>query len=60
MCGAILPFPQHVFMACCLVKRRDNFTFTLRMYEIGGSEESLDRKCKWTGISDSRHYQSKL
>jgi hypothetical protein len=24
---AILPLPQHVFMAWCLVKHRDNFTF---------------------------------
>jgi len=26
MCGAIPP-PQYVFMACCLVKHTDNFTF---------------------------------
>jgi hypothetical protein len=29
MCGAIPPFPQYVFMAWCLVKHRDNFTFTI-------------------------------
>jgi hypothetical protein len=28
MRGAIHPLPQFVFMAWCLVKRRDNFTFT--------------------------------
>jgi hypothetical protein len=28
MCGAISPLPQYVFMAWCLVKHRDNFTFT--------------------------------
>jgi hypothetical protein len=28
MNGAIPPLPQHVFMAWCLVKHRDNFTFT--------------------------------
>jgi hypothetical protein len=28
MRGAIQPLPQYVFMACCLVKHRDNFTFT--------------------------------
>jgi hypothetical protein len=27
MCGAILPLPQYVFMAWCVVKHRDNFTF---------------------------------
>jgi hypothetical protein len=29
MRGAIPPPTQHVFMAWCLVKHRDNFTFTL-------------------------------
>jgi len=29
MRGAIPPFAQYVFMACCLVKHRDNFTFPL-------------------------------
>jgi hypothetical protein len=28
MRGAILPLPQYAFMAWCLVKHRDNFTFT--------------------------------
>jgi hypothetical protein len=28
MCGALPPLPQYVFMAWCLVKHRDNFTFT--------------------------------
>jgi hypothetical protein len=28
MCGAIPPLLQYVFMAWCLVKHRDNFTFT--------------------------------
>jgi hypothetical protein len=27
MSGAILPLPQYAFMAWCLVKHRDNFTF---------------------------------
>jgi hypothetical protein len=27
MRGAIFPLPQHAFMALCLVKHRDNFTF---------------------------------
>jgi hypothetical protein len=29
MLGAIPPLPQYVFMAWCLVKHRDNFTFYL-------------------------------
>jgi hypothetical protein len=29
MRGAIPPLSQYVFMAGCLVKHRDNFTFTL-------------------------------
>jgi hypothetical protein len=28
MRGAIPPLPQYAFMAWCLVKHRDNFTFT--------------------------------
>jgi hypothetical protein len=32
MQGAIPPLPQYVFMAWCLVKCRDNFTFTLRLW----------------------------
>jgi hypothetical protein len=28
MRGAIHPLPQYVFMSWCLVKHRDNFTFT--------------------------------
>jgi hypothetical protein len=28
MRGAIPPLPQYVFMVWCLVKHRDNFTFT--------------------------------
>jgi hypothetical protein len=28
MRGAIPPLPLYVFIACCLVKHRDNFTFT--------------------------------
>jgi hypothetical protein len=27
MSGAIPPLPQYVFMALCLIKPRDNFTF---------------------------------
>jgi hypothetical protein len=31
MRGAIPPLPQYVFMAWCLVKHRDNFTFHLNV-----------------------------
>jgi hypothetical protein len=34
MSGAIPSFPQYVFMAWCLVKHRDNFTFTLPYLRI--------------------------
>jgi hypothetical protein len=29
MCGAIPPLSHYIFMAWCLVKPRDNFTFTI-------------------------------
>jgi hypothetical protein len=32
MSGAMPPLPQYVFMAWCLVKHMDNFTFTLPFY----------------------------
>jgi hypothetical protein len=35
MRGAIPPFPQYVFMAWCLVKHRDNFTFTMSRSSSG-------------------------
>jgi len=34
MRGAIPPLPQYAFMAWCLVKRRDNFTFTFYSYKL--------------------------
>jgi hypothetical protein len=34
MSGAIPPLPQYAFMAWCLVKHRDNFTFTLVRFKI--------------------------
>jgi hypothetical protein len=34
MRGAIPPLPQYVFMAWCLVKHRDNFTFTFASLEF--------------------------
>jgi hypothetical protein len=32
MRGAIPPLPQYVYMACCLVKHRDNFTLPLKIF----------------------------
>jgi hypothetical protein len=32
MCGAIPPLRQYAFMAWCLVKHRDNFTFTFTLF----------------------------
>jgi hypothetical protein len=42
MSGAILPLPQHAFMARCLVKHRDNFTFTFTLphYMVYLSEDN--------------------
>jgi hypothetical protein len=42
MHGTVLP-PQYVFMAWCLVKRRDNFTTIVGHSEKGGLQ--------WQGIS---------
>jgi hypothetical protein len=36
MHGAIPPFPQYAFMVWCLVKHRDNFTFTLHSSPLVG------------------------
>jgi hypothetical protein len=33
MRGAIPPLPQYVFIAWCLVKHRDNFTFIFLIFE---------------------------
>jgi hypothetical protein len=34
MHGAIPPLPQYVFMAWCLGKHRDNFTFTIYLLPL--------------------------
>jgi hypothetical protein len=38
MRGAIPPLPQFVFMAWCLVKHRDNFTFLQLIHEAYGDD----------------------
>jgi hypothetical protein len=42
MLGAIPLLPQYVFMAWCLVKHRDNFTFTLHDVIMGDHMEARD------------------
>jgi hypothetical protein len=39
MSGAIPPLPQYAFIACCLFKRRENFTFT---FKLKGRDHSKD------------------
>jgi hypothetical protein len=41
MRGAIPPLPQYAFMAWCLVKHRDNFTFT---FTTEGSVKYVEEK----------------
>jgi hypothetical protein len=36
MCETMSPLPQYVFMAWCLVKHRDNFTFTIKLWHNRG------------------------
>jgi len=35
VCGAIPPSPQYILLAWCIVKHRDNFTFTLFVLDSG-------------------------
>jgi hypothetical protein len=44
MRGAILPLPQYAFIAWCLVKHRDNFTFNFL---------NIERVRKWSELSGS-------
>jgi hypothetical protein len=47
----ILPLPQYVFMAWCLVKQRDNFTFYLfiriRVYPKVSGLAAWSENYKW-------------
>jgi hypothetical protein len=45
MRGAIPPLLQYVFMAWCLVKHRDNFTFKIKA--LGQSVQILDLQTCW-------------
>jgi hypothetical protein len=51
MRGAIPPLPQYVFMAWCLLKHRDNFTFAFTCYSaplFNSEGESRKKKKKKT------------
>jgi hypothetical protein len=50
MRGAIPPLPQYVSMAWCLVKHRDNFTFTFYNYPNTNSAENIGLQ-KFTAIN---------
>jgi len=44
MSGTIPPLPQNAFMAWCLVKQRDNFTFTPNLIYLLLNEMNHDAK----------------
>jgi hypothetical protein len=54
MSGTIPPFPHYVFMAWCLVKDMDSFTFTM-LKKMGPtstdcfSDEAAFHMCVWNG-----------
>jgi hypothetical protein len=46
MLGAIRPIPQYAFMAWCLVKHRDNFTFNRVSYYAPRGRRKVGRLIK--------------
>jgi hypothetical protein len=58
MRGAIPPLPQYVFMVWCLVKHRDNFTFThpLRNSKVNRVHESPPLDPILHQINPVRHF----
>jgi hypothetical protein len=55
MSGAIPPLRQYVFMAWCLVKHRDNFTFmTLKTHtnyrHLASNERTSVKYANWTYV----------
>jgi hypothetical protein len=54
MLGAIPSLPQYAFMAWCLVKHRDNFTFTSwLLYALPFSDfTSIQNELENTAITD--------
>jgi hypothetical protein len=47
MRGDILLLPQHVFMVWCLVKHRDNFTFTLTLRPVTFMQMTFKNDQNW-------------
>jgi len=52
MSGAIPPLPQYSFMAWCLVKHRDNFTFTSGVNPEGRTLDKILYAAVYSDISD--------
>jgi len=57
MSGAIPPLPQYAFMAWCLVKAQDNFTFT---FNCEGDTFSYDSVALKTKIYVIHNFQCSL
>jgi hypothetical protein len=55
MRGAIPPLPQYVFMAWCLVKHRDNFTFTFSPFPQYKRYSLILQSCCSTNHFNSRY-----
>jgi hypothetical protein len=54
MSGAILPLPQYAFMAWCLAKHRDNFTFYfIRLYSVEVRHRNNFTQCRDRRMSGS-------
>jgi hypothetical protein len=49
---SLIPLPQHVFMAWCLFKHRDSFTFTFTLREGCGIAQwySAELRAGWSGV----------
>jgi len=50
MSGAITPLPKYVFMAWCLVKHRDNFTFIIMLYICYSLKLLIGVICIYTNV----------
>jgi hypothetical protein len=55
MRGATPPLPQYVFMAWCLVKHRDNFTFTSTLTFNLPHNDWFPRAWQKSVVQDDRH-----
>jgi hypothetical protein len=56
MSGAIHPLPQYAFMAWCLVKHRDNFTFTFTRGERKTKGFELKGNKDFAHLNKESHY----